>query len=64
MFKAGKKASWFKIVINPLVAFINGYIFKLGFLDGIDGFFIASSVAYQTMVKYAKLKKLYQNKFE
>ena len=64
MFKAGKKASWFKIVVNPLVAFINGYIFKLGFLDGIDGFFIASSVAYQTMVKYAKLNKLYQNKFE
>jgi glycosyltransferase involved in cell wall biosynthesis len=60
MFERGKKAPAYKLVINPLVAFINGYIFKLGFLDGLEGFFIASSVAYQTMVKYAKLRKLQQ----
>jgi hypothetical protein len=29
-----------------------------GFLDGSDGFVIASSVAYQTLSKYAKLLKL------
>jgi glycosyltransferase involved in cell wall biosynthesis len=60
MFERGKKAPAYKLVLNPLVAFINGYIFKLGFLDGLEGFFIASSVAYQTMVKYAKLRKLHQ----
>ncbi|MBS1626492.1 MAG: glycosyltransferase family 2 protein [Bacteroidetes bacterium] len=64
MLQQGKKASWVKLFINPLVAFINGYIFKLGFLDGADGFFIASSVAYQTMVKYAKLMKLQQQKYK
>ena len=58
MYAQGKKASYFKLVLNPFVAFISGYIFKRGFLDGTDGFFIASSVAYQTMVKYAKLLKL------
>ncbi|MDE3144058.1 MAG: glycosyltransferase family 2 protein [Bacteroidota bacterium] len=58
MFDAGKPANYFNLIINPLVAFISGYIFKLGFLDGADGFFIASSVAYQTMVKYAKLLHL------
>ncbi len=61
MLQQGKKASLFKLMVNPLVAFINGYIFKLGFLDGADGFFIASSVAYQTMVKYAKLLHLQRN---
>lgn len=58
MLSQGKKSSFLKLIINPLVAFISGYIFKLGFLDGADGFFIASSVAYQTMVKYAKLLHL------
>lgn len=62
MLQQGKKASLIKLFANPLVAFINGYIFKLGFLDGVDGFFIASSVAYQTMAKYAKLMKLQQKK--
>jgi glycosyltransferase involved in cell wall biosynthesis len=61
MFQQNKKAPLYKLFINPLIAFINGYIFKLGFLDGADGLFIASSVAYQTMVKYAKLRKLYQD---
>lgn len=61
MFKKGKKVSWIKLAINPFWAFISGYILRLGFLDGVDGFFIASSVAYQTMTKYAKLKKLYRN---
>ncbi len=58
MFKKGKRASLFKIVINPAVAFITGYIFKLGFLDGMEGFFIARSVAYQTLLKYVKLWKV------
>jgi glycosyltransferase involved in cell wall biosynthesis len=62
MLQQGKKASLFKLMVNPLVAFINGYIFKLGFLDGADGLFIASSVAYQTMVKYAKLLHLQRSK--
>jgi glycosyltransferase involved in cell wall biosynthesis len=58
LFSQGKKAPWYKLAINPLYAFISGYLFRLGFLDGADGFFIASSVAYQTMIKYAKLRKL------
>lgn len=58
----GKRSNWFKIYINPLWAFINGYFLKLGFLDGVDGFFIARTVAYYTMVKYYKLKRLNQNK--
>lgn len=58
MYKKGQKANWIKLFINPTIAFINGYIFKAGFLDGKDGFTIAKTVAYQTHLKYAKLKKL------
>jgi hypothetical protein len=62
MLNQGKKASWMNLTLSPLWAFLSGYIFKLGFLDGTDGFFIASSVAYQTMTKYAKLLKLQNGK--
>ena len=60
MYAKGKRSNAFKLFVNPLVAFISGYIFKLGFLDGADGFFIASTVSYNTMVKYYKLLRLQQ----
>lgn len=62
MYQLGKRATPFNIFINPLVAFVNGYILKGGFLNGIDGFVIAKSVAYNTMLKYAKLLQLQKNK--
>ena len=58
MHDAGKRSNMFKLFANPLTAFISGYIFKLGFLNGADGFFIASTVAYNTMIKYYKLMRL------
>ncbi len=58
MYEQGKRSSWLKIIFSPAVAFINGYFFKLGFLDGWKGFFIAKSVAKNTFDKYVKLKKL------
>ncbi len=62
MFVQGKRSNVFKLFVNPLVAFVNGYFFKLGFLNGADGFFIASTVAYNTMVKYYKLMRLQKEK--
>lgn len=58
MLQQGKRSNVFKLFVNPLVAFINGYIFKLGFLNGVDGFFIALTIAYHTMIKYYKLMRL------
>lgn len=58
MFERGKRANWGKILFSPLVAFVSGYFFKLGFLDGLNGFFIARSVAYHTFLKYIKLYDL------
>lgn len=56
--KMGKRSNFFKMVFNPAWAFINGYIFRLGFLDGYYGFVIAKKVAQLTFLKYKKLYAL------
>ncbi len=61
MFEQGKRATALNLFINPSIAFINGYIFKKGFLDGMDGFILAKTIAWQTRMKYAKLLHLQKN---
>lgn len=58
MFEQGKRANVIKLVINPLVSFISGYIIKRGFLDGYNGFIIARYASHATLAKYAKLLQL------
>lgn len=54
----GNRSSSFKILFRPCWAFINGYIFRLGFLDGADGFFIAVNTSHQVFLKYSKLYRM------
>lgn len=56
-----KNASVFKVWGSPAFSFIKNYIFKLGFLDGTEGFVIAKLSAYYTWLKYYRLKQLYKN---
>ena len=56
-FEQGKRASWFKIIVHPIVKFIRDFIFRLGFMDGYEGYLISRISAYATFLKYAKLKK-------
>jgi glycosyltransferase involved in cell wall biosynthesis len=58
MYERGKRANGIKLVFNPFVAFISGYIFKRGFLDGYNGFIIARYASHATLAKYAKLLHL------
>jgi len=58
LFDCGKKIHWSKILLSPIWAFLNGYFFRLGFLDGWDGFVIAHHTAHQSYRKYYKLKQL------
>ena len=60
LFDKGEKASYFKMIINPVWAFIKGYILKLGFLDGIEGLRIARYTARQSYLKYLKLIRLHR----
>ena len=54
-FQQGKKANLFKQYFSPLFSFIQNYFFKLGFLDGREGFIIAKATARYTFLKYKYL---------
>lgn len=56
--KLGKKAPYFKLVINPIAKFLHHYIVHFGFLDGKTGFTIAKISAWSTYLKYRKLRNL------
>ena len=44
-----------KMFIKPFVKFLETYIYKLGFLDGLPGFVISALSSYHVFMKYAKL---------
>ena len=62
LLQKGRRSNWFKVVFNPLWAFIHSYIVKLGFLDGYNGFRIAVNIARLTLLKYTKLYRLQNEK--
>ena len=62
LYASGRRSSLFKMLMHPFWAFINGYLFKLGFLDGIDGLTIAINTSHQVFLKYNKLYRLQKTK--
>jgi glycosyltransferase involved in cell wall biosynthesis len=58
LYNIGRRSSWIKMLTHPLWAFMNGYFFRLGFLDGSDGFAIAINTSHQVFLKYSKLYRL------
>jgi glycosyltransferase involved in cell wall biosynthesis len=60
LYKKGKGKNYFKLIFSPIWSFVNGYIFKLGFLDGAAGFTIARVNVWYTYMKYVKLIRLHQ----
>ncbi len=61
-YHGSKKASALKVWGSPAFSFLKNYIFKLGFLDGAEGFTIAKFSAHYTWLKYHRLKQLSRNK--
>jgi len=59
-YRREKKVNNFQIIFNPIFKFIRMYIIRLGFLDGIEGFTIASTSAMYSMIKYFKLREMYK----
>jgi hypothetical protein len=43
------------VLLRPILRFIRCYFLRLGFLDGLPGLIIATTVAYGVFTKYAKL---------
>lgn len=57
----GKGFSLFQLIFRPLCKFMRIYIMKMGFLDGLPGFIIATSSAFYVFAKYVKLWERGQN---
>jgi glycosyltransferase involved in cell wall biosynthesis len=51
----GAKFSLFEAVFRPFWRFLRAYVFKLGFLDGFPGFYIALATAFGAFVRYSRL---------
>lgn len=58
MLAAGKRGGAFKRMFSPLVKFVQGYVLRLGFLDGKAGWNIARLSARAVRLKYEKLDRL------
>ena len=63
MHEKGKKSPWFKRTFGPLFGFIKNYIFRLGFLDGINGLKHAMVEFGYTRNKYKWLHQLNNTKY-
>lgn len=60
-FRQEKRSSSMKQYLSPAFSFLKNYFFKLGFLDGREGFDCARINALYTFLKYKKLKELKDN---
>jgi glycosyltransferase involved in cell wall biosynthesis len=58
----GRKTSATRNLLSALVKFLEVYIFKLGVLDGINGWHIARFSAKSKILEYQKLKSLRKSK--
>ncbi|MBF9251871.1 glycosyltransferase family 2 protein [Pontibacter sp. 172403-2] len=55
MQQQGRRVSIPGLIVKPPFRFIRMYLLQLGFLDGFEGFCIATLSAYSVFAKYAKL---------
>jgi hypothetical protein len=53
----GKSAGMFELWGRPVWRFLRAYIFRLGFLDGWPGLYIASLNAFSTLTRYSLIKE-------
>lgn len=63
-YRRKRKFNILQMTVNPWFKFIKMYILRLGFLDGKEGFLLASTSSMYTMVKYYKLYEIYRSNNE
>lgn len=56
MIAEGRQVSFLRMITAPPWAFVRGYLVQRGFLDGREGFLIASMAAFYVFAKYAKAR--------
>jgi glycosyltransferase involved in cell wall biosynthesis len=55
LINRGEKFSMVRLVLRPLGKFLETFLWKRGFLDGVPGFIISLGAAQSLFLKYAKL---------
>ena len=50
----GRRIRFTDLLVRPVWRFLRAYLFKLGFLDGWQGYTIAWMTAFYTFLRYAK----------
>jgi glycosyltransferase involved in cell wall biosynthesis len=55
--KTGKRATFSDLLLRPLWRFWRGYFFRLGFLDGWQGFAVAWLTAFYTFLRYVRVRE-------
>jgi glycosyltransferase involved in cell wall biosynthesis len=55
--ESGKGAGVLDLAIRPWWRFLRAYVFKLGFLDGWQGYYIAWLSAFSAVTRYAKVRE-------
>ena len=58
-YHAKRKVFFLQSELSAVFKFLNIYIFKKGFLDGVSGFYIAWISGASNRLKYKELKKMY-----
>ena len=51
-----RSVGWSKLLFDPPWTFMQTYVLKAGFLDGVEGLAIASMAAFYNFLKYAKVR--------
>ena len=62
LFTSGKRTNILKVIFHPVWSFINGYFFRLGFIDGFYGLVIAVNAAHFTFQKHTKLMQIQRSR--
>ena len=62
LFEKSINTNWTQIIIYPLGKFIQNYIFRLGLLDGTQGFVFATIMSFHSFLVRGKLWLLLQKK--
>jgi glycosyltransferase involved in cell wall biosynthesis len=53
----GRRTGAPELVFRPWFRFVRGYFLRLGFLDGWQGYVIARMVAFETFLRYTKIRE-------
>jgi len=62
LHRDNKKVNPYNLLVKPPVRFLTHYIIRLGFLDGFEGFILASIQSYGVFMRYIKLWLINNNK--